>query len=119
MTFRLAVLNIPTSDQLCSGTERGRLRLSPQVWWDRRGGRPHLDRSGRSRLHLALNMRIVCATVGLCLTSIIVQAADLRGSSDHPLVPRYEGSEIISSTLQAFTTYSVFIAPIPGSLLAP
>jgi OOP family OmpA-OmpF porin len=41
-----------------------------------------------------------------------VQAADLRGSSDHPLVPRYEGSEIISSTLQAFTTYSVFIAPI-------
>jgi hypothetical protein len=96
MTFRLAVLNIPTSDQLCSGTERGRLRLSPQVWWDRRGGRPHSDRSGRSRLHIALNMRIVCATVGLfhhCagggLARIIGSPAgsSLRGVGDHQLHP--------------------------------
>ena len=41
-------------------------------------------------------MRTIAATgLGMVLT-FAGQAADLPGSSDHPLIPRYEGAEIIA-----------------------
>jgi OOP family OmpA-OmpF porin len=63
----------------------------------------------------AVRIGIACAAVGFSLASVSVLAADSRGSSDHPLVPRYEGSEIISSSQQEFTTYSLLTAPIKSS----
>lgn len=39
-------------------------------------------------------------------------AADLRGSADHPLLPRYEGSEIIAWEQQAFASYGLAVAPM-------
>jgi OOP family OmpA-OmpF porin len=39
--------------------------------------------------------RLVIATVAALLAGGAVQAADVEGSSDHPLVGRYEGSEIV------------------------
>lgn len=42
---------------------------------------------------------------GLVLLSLALPgyAADLKGSADHPLVPRYEGSEIVAYDTQSFT----------------
>lgn len=38
-------------------------------------------------------------------------AQDLKDSRDHPLVPRYEGSEIIRYETQDFTDYRIMSAP--------
>lgn len=46
------------------------------------------------------------------LTGGALHAADLKGSQDHPLVPRYEGSEIIKSEVSAFTRHSFARAAI-------
>lgn len=40
-----------------------------------------------------------------------VLAADLEGSADHPLVPRYEGSEIVAYESQAFSDYRLVTGP--------
>ncbi|HSX89498.1 MAG TPA: DUF4892 domain-containing protein [Pseudomonas sp.] len=50
------------------------------------------------------------AGLGMVLT-FAGQAADLAGSSDHPLIPRYEGAEIIAQETQAFTDKAFLIAP--------
>ncbi|MDO9619193.1 MAG: DUF4892 domain-containing protein [Pseudomonas sp.] len=54
------------------------------------------------------------SVIGLCLSvvwALSVQADDLPGSSDHPLIPRYEGAEIISYVTQAFTDKAFLRAP--------
>jgi outer membrane protein OmpA-like peptidoglycan-associated protein len=42
-------------------------------------------------------------------------ARDVKGSSDHPLVPRYEGSEILRHGVQAFTDYRLYTQPVRNS----
>src|SRR5690606_15766391 len=39
-------------------------------------------------------------------------AADVPGSADHPLIPRYEGAEIVAYDTQAFTQRSFARAPV-------
>src|SRR5690625_1808732 len=38
-------------------------------------------------------------------------AQDISGAADHPLVPRYEGAEIVLYDVQAFTSYPLLTAP--------
>ncbi|MGH8354018.1 MAG: DUF4892 domain-containing protein [Pseudomonas sp.] len=38
-------------------------------------------------------------------------AADLPGSADHPLIPRYQDAEILKYTTQAFAEYRLLVAP--------
>ncbi len=50
------------------------------------------------------------------MTMSVAAAADIKGSKDHPLLPRYEGSEIIRYDQQAYTDYKLVVAPVrkPG-----
>lgn len=61
-------------------------------------------------------MRILLMSLGVVLVAASVQAADIKGGKDHPLLPRYDGSEIIRYKQEAFTDYKLAIAPIknPG-----
>ncbi|MCZ2105328.1 MAG: DUF4892 domain-containing protein [Burkholderiales bacterium] len=61
------------------------------------------------------------------LAGSALHAADLKGSQDHPLVPRYDGSEIIKYETSAYTRHSFAQAAVrkgggfngnPGSELA-
>lgn len=45
-------------------------------------------------------------------------AADVKGSADHPLVPRYEGSEIILYGAEEFTDHSLRAGPKKDTSLA-
>src|SRR5690606_20729773 len=50
-------------------------------------------------------------TLIMCMFGIgVANAADVAGSADHPLVPRYEGSEIVSYDAQEFTDYRLLDA---------
>ena len=50
-------------------------------------------------------------TILLCLFSVSgVNAADVAGSADHALVPRYDGSEIVAYQTQEFTDYRLMVA---------
>lgn len=65
---------------------------------------------------LVLSSCAVLAALGL---SIAAQAADVAGSADHPLVGRYEGSEIVAYKVTEFDEVSLIEAPfdytkIPG-----
>lgn len=40
-----------------------------------------------------------------------LRAADLPGSADHPLIPRYQDAEILKYTTQAFAEYRLLVAP--------
>ncbi len=42
----------------------------------------------------------------------IAAADDIAGSSDHPLLPRYEGSEIVAYATEAFTDHLMAVAPV-------
>ena len=55
--------------------------------------------------------RTVVAGALVTLLSGPVAGADLEGSADHPLVPRYEGSEIIDYETEAFTDYALLVEP--------
>lgn len=59
--------------------------------------------------------KAVVAIVG-CLAASAAAAQDIKGGKDHPLLPRYEGSEIIRYEQRAFTDYQLAVAPIkkPG-----
>jgi outer membrane protein OmpA-like peptidoglycan-associated protein len=46
-----------------------------------------------------------------CFSSIAI-AEDVKGSKDHPLVSRYEGSEIYQYSDQAFNEYALFVSDI-------
>ncbi len=48
---------------------------------------------------------------GLSLAPVAGWTADIDGSADHPLIPRYGGSEIIAYDQTTFDTYNLFIAP--------
>ncbi|WP_157015779.1 OmpA family protein [Mesorhizobium xinjiangense] len=56
-------------------------------------------------------MRILIAVIILNLTLVATgHAADIEGSADHPLVPRYEDSEIVAYATEAFTDYRLLNA---------
>lgn len=61
-------------------------------------------------------MRAALISLGVIAMSASAFAADVKGSRDHSLLPRYEGSEIIRYDQQAFTDYRLATAPIkkPG-----
>lgn len=59
------------------------------------------------RRWLGLCLAALCA---VCI-SVVVQAADIEGSSDHPLVGRYEGSEIVAYKVAEFDEVTVIEAP--------
>jgi outer membrane protein OmpA-like peptidoglycan-associated protein len=56
-------------------------------------------------------MRVVIAVSVAAFVSGAALAQDVRGSRDHPLVPRYEKSEIIRYETQEFTEYRLMTAP--------
>ena len=57
-----------------------------------------------------LGAGLVLALAGLSGPAVL--AADLQGSADHSLIPRYEGSEIIAYGSEAFDRHSFAQAPI-------
>lgn len=61
-------------------------------------------------------MRAFLVSFGVIAMTVSAGAADIQGSKDHPLLPRYEGSEIIRYEQQAFTDYRLATAPVkkPG-----
>jgi outer membrane protein OmpA-like peptidoglycan-associated protein len=56
-------------------------------------------------------MRIAIAACVFLTAGTAALAQDIKGSRDHPLVPRYEGSEIIRYETQDFTDYRLLSAP--------
>lgn len=52
----------------------------------------------------------IIGAVGAVL-SIGAAAEDVSGSADHPLIPRYEGSEIVKYDTEAFTDHRMLTAP--------
>src|SRR5260221_1174042 len=54
--------------------------------------------------------------IGLCATlmSTVTFGADVRGSKDHPLLKRYEGSTILRYTAKAFDEYVLPLGPSSG-----
>lgn len=63
----------------------------------------HFDRTNCSPVLVAVVMTAFCGGT--------VEAADVKGSKDHPLIPRYEGSEIVKYGTDAFTDYAIMVAP--------
>lgn len=57
-------------------------------------------------------MRIVVAGCVVLAVAGSALAEDVKGSRDHPLLPRYEGSEIVRHETQAFTDYRLLNAPV-------
>jgi len=49
--------------------------------------------------------------LGCLATSAPLRAADLPGSADHPLIPRYQDAEILKYATQAFAAYRLLVAP--------
>ena len=45
-----------------------------------------------------------------CDYHCVANAADVADSADHPLIPSYEGSEIVKYDSQKFTGYRLMIA---------
>lgn len=56
-------------------------------------------------------MAVWCIGIGAGMSNTAA-AADVPGSADHPLIPRYEGAEIVAYDTQAFTQRSFARAPI-------
>lgn len=63
-------------------------------------------------------MQKAAVAIMLCLSAGVAVAQDVKGSKDHPLIPRYEGSEIIGYEAEAYTDHRLFVAPAkaPGGL---
>lgn len=58
-------------------------------------------------------MRRLLTSLLFTLTAVsVAAAADIKGAKDHPLLPRYEGSEIIRYEQQAYTDFKLIVAPI-------
>ena len=55
--------------------------------------------------------RTIVAGALAALLSAPAAGDDVEGSADHPLVPRYEGSEIIDHQTEAFTDYALLVDP--------
>lgn len=56
-------------------------------------------------------MRTIITVIAMIAAGISAAAADVEGSADHPLVPRYEGAEIVKYETEAFTDYRLLTAP--------
>lgn len=56
-------------------------------------------------------MRTIVVALAL-LVSVSVSAGDLPGSKDHPMVSRYEGSEIVKYDQRAFEAYPLIVGKI-------
>lgn len=58
-------------------------------------------------------MRGVCGVLAVAIGLSLAQAraADIQGAQDHPMVGRYEGSEIIAYEQKAFDEYRLMIKP--------
>ena len=58
--------------------------------------------------------RYVVATIISCICAVpsFAFAADVKGSKDHPLVSRYDGSEIMWYKMDSFNEYSLFVNDI-------
>lgn len=54
-------------------------------------------------------MRLIATLIAALLWTGMANAADVKGSADHALIPRYEGSEIVSYGHQKFTDYRLMI----------
>lgn len=58
-------------------------------------------------------IRWISAALGLLLAATgTLHAADVQGSVDHPLIPRYQGSEIVAHDAAAFDRHTFARAPI-------
>lgn len=55
-------------------------------------------------------MRFFTMLIFVSLVAFTAQAADIDGSADHPLVPRYEDSEIVAYSSEEFTDYRLLNA---------
>lgn len=55
-------------------------------------------------------MRFLTTLIAMGLATFTAQAADIDGSTDHPLVPRYEDSEIVAYSNEEFTDYRLLNA---------
>jgi OmpA-OmpF porin, OOP family len=58
------------------------------------------------------------ATVCLALCAAVLASpatADVAGSADHPLIPRYEGSDIVRFESEAFTDFPLLTASVASS----
>lgn len=62
------------------------------------------------RIAARIRSAAVAASV-LALSGTSAGAADVKGSSDHPLLPRYEGSDIVKYQTEAFTEFRLLTAP--------
>lgn len=58
---------------------------------------------------------LICVWASGALWSLPSLAADLKGSADHPLVARYEGSRIINFKLSEFDEYTGALGPANNS----
>lgn len=54
-------------------------------------------------------MRLIATFIAALLWIGMANAADVKGSADHPLIPRYEGSEIVNYGHQKFTDYRLMV----------
>ena len=62
-------------------------------------------------------MRVALVSLFLAFFMVSAHAADVKGSSDSPFVPRYEGSEIVKYHQTAFDAYHLMIArAVPGGI---
>lgn len=57
-------------------------------------------------------MRVWLTAGILFWATAFASAADIKGSADHPLVPRYESSEIIVYTSEEFTDYALLVGKV-------
>lgn len=55
-------------------------------------------------------MRFLTTLIFTILAAVAAQADDINGSADHPLVPRYEDSEIVAYSNEEFTDYRLLNA---------
>lgn len=57
-------------------------------------------------------MRFLTAFIAMSLAALTAHAADIEGSADHALVPRYEDSEIVAYASEEFSDYRLLNAPV-------
>ena len=60
-------------------------------------------------------MRWILAAAVVVLAAGGAAAEDISGSADHPLIPRYEGADIVAYETEAFTDRRFMVAPATTS----
>lgn len=59
-------------------------------------------------------MRAAIFLLWISVAAACAQAADIAGSADHPLLPRYEGADIVRYKTESFADYSLRTAKTTG-----